>query len=82
MTDKNLYLNLRADCNAIRSAQLRQDVDAIIDGARINADDTVYTEKTHDSWGAMFRGSLETILACNPHRKPVVAWFTRRGIRF
>lgn len=82
MTDKNLYLSLRADCDAIRSARLRRDVDAIIDGARINADDTVYLEKTNDDWGVMFRGSLETILACNPHRKPVTAWFIRRGIKF
>lgn len=36
----------------------------IVDDARINANDTVYTERASDDWEAIFKGTIESQLCC------------------
>lgn len=51
----------------------------VLDNARINADDTVYLEKSTLDWNAVAIASLETILSYSEDKR-VNAWFHRNGV--
>lgn len=83
MTHDRRYDALNADASKIKSRDNRLAVDAIIDSARINANDTVRDEHMPMSdWDHMFTATLASILSDGGHNRHVVAFFTTRGIRF
>jgi hypothetical protein len=63
------YDNLRKAAAALGSPLVAgspaEEVDALIDSARVNADDTVYVEHAapESAWDAIFAGSLASLLA-------------------
>lgn len=68
----------------------------VLEQARINANDTVYTERASNDWAAIFTGSIESLLACTTwagkfhgtagqlrqQRKHLDAYFARFGITY
>lgn len=83
MTHDRRYDALNADASKIKSRDNRNAVDAIIDSARINANDTVRDEHLPLSdWDNMFTNTLASILSDAGHNRHVVAFFTTRGITF
>jgi hypothetical protein len=83
MTHDRRYDAFNADAAKIKSRDNRLAVDAIIDSARINANDTVRDEHLALSeWDRVFTGTLEGILADGGHNRHVIAFFTTRGITF
>ena len=82
--DETQFNALDRAASKIRSYALRTEVQEAIESARINANDTVYTEKaaTPAQWAGLFIDSLETVLCyCKPshHAK---AWFIRNGVKW
>jgi hypothetical protein len=58
-------------------------VDAIIDSARINANDTVRDERLPLSdWDYMFTATIGSQLSTGQYNRHVVAFFTTRGITY
>ena len=83
MTHDRRYDTLNADAAKIKSRDNRLAVDAIIDSARINANDTVRDERMDlSAWDGMFTATLASILSEGGHNRHVVAFFTTRGITF
>lgn len=83
MTHDRRYDALNADASKIKSRDNRNAVDAIIDSARINANDTVRDERLPlSAWDNMFTNTLASILSDAGHNRHVVAFFTTRGITF
>lgn len=83
MTHDRRYDALNTDAAKIKSRDNRLAVDAIIDSARINANDTVRDEHLPLSdWDNMFTNTLASILSDGGHNRHVVAFFTTRGITF
>jgi uncharacterized protein (DUF1778 family) len=60
----------------------RVQVEIVLCGAMDNARDTIVLQKAaaDDQWLSLFKGSMETILACGDVPANVIAWFARRGI--
>lgn len=56
-------------------------VDDILDKARINADDTVFVEKSSEDWDAMAMASLEGILSVSTD-PAACDWFRNAGVRW
>ena len=82
MYDK-LYTDLNNACAKIKSRDNRWAVDAIIDSARINANDTISDDKRPESdWDYFFKATLASILSDGGHNRHVVAFFTTRGISY
>ena len=82
MTTKS-YETLLADCKKITSQKSRYDVDAIIDNARVNADDTIRDGDAPESeWSRLFTGTIGSQLSTGEYNSNVVSFFTKRGITF
>jgi hypothetical protein len=66
---------------AIKPGNLADRIDSILDSGRINADDTIYLEKSapSDQWDAIALASVCDLLAYSKD-KPVLAWFARHGV--
>lgn len=58
-------------------------IDDIIDSGRVNADDTIYRDKSlpESEWNAVAEGSICTLL-CDETNAEVRNWFIAQGIRF
>lgn len=58
-------------------------IDAVLDSARVNADDTIYTEKSlpEGEWDTVAMGTVESVL-CDTECPKVRAWFTAQGVKF
>lgn len=83
MTHDRRYNSLNADAAKIKSLDNRHAVDAIIDSARINANDTIRDEHMPlSAWDGMFTNTLASILSDGGHNRHVVAFFTSREIKF
>lgn len=83
MTHDRRYDALNADAAKIKSRDNRMAVDAIIDSARINANDTVRDERLPLSdWDYMFTATIGSQLSSGQYNRHVVAFFTTRGITF
>ena len=83
MTHDRRYAAFNAMASKIKSRDNRLAVDAIIDSARINANDTVRDEHLPESaWDGMFTATLASILSEGGHNRHVVGFFTTRGISF
>lgn len=69
---------------AVEPMSLRDAISNVIDSARINANDTVLLEEAvpADQWSAIFVGSIQSILACDPHPQAVIDFFAANGITF
>ena len=82
MTTKS-YETLLTDCKKITSQKSRYDVDAIIDNARVNADDTIRDGDAPESdWGYLFTATIGSQLSTGEYDHHVVGFFTKRGITF
>lgn len=59
-------------------------IDEVLDSARINANDTIYIEKAapESEWNLIFKGTIESILAFGDYSAEVKAWFAAQGIRY
>lgn len=79
---KEIVAAIEAD--GLRPGSLIDRCDDIMDRARINADDTVYVEKSApaDQWSDIATATLEGILSSRDAADDERAWFTARGIRF
>jgi len=83
MTHDRRYDAFNAMASKIKSRDNRLAVDAIIDSARINANDTIRDEKLPLSdWDRMFTATLAGILSDGGHNRHVVQFFVSRGIAF
>ena len=77
------YEPLLAECKKIVSQKNRYDVVAIIDNARVNADDTVNDGDAPESdWEYMFTATIGSQLSTGEYNRNVVGFFTKRGITF
>ncbi len=77
------YDAFNAMASKIKSRDNRRAVDAIIDSARINANDTVRDEHLPlTEWDRMFTATIGGILADGGHNHQVVKFFTTRGITY
>ena len=82
MTTKS-YETLLTDCKKITSQKSRYDVDAIIDNARVNADDTIRDGDAPESdWEYLFTATIGSQLSTGEYDRHVVGFFTKRGITF
>jgi hypothetical protein len=82
MTTKS-YETLLADCKKITSQKNHYDVDAIIDNARVNADDTIRDGDAPESdWGYLFTATIGSQLSTGEYDRHVVGFFTKRGITY
>lgn len=76
------YHALCKDAGKLRGAELRADVEQLIDSAYTNANDTIYVEKAAHSkeWDRIFTGSLGGLLTERGVDPRTIAWFAKRGI--
>lgn len=91
---EHLGLGLRAAADKMARGDMFQAVDDILDRARINADDTVFAEKSvpEDQYDAIALASVEGILCgrdsdlvtsySKSRPAAVRKWFERRGVRY
>ena len=73
------YDTLRRDADKMKRTRLYDRVDHILDSARINADDTVYLEKSAYDWNGIAVSTIECLLS--DQDQVTVSWFARRGVR-
>ena len=79
----SVYETLLADCKKITSRKSRYAVDAVIDNARINANDTIRDGDAPESdWGCLFTATIGSQLSTGEYDRYVVGFFTKRGITF
>ena len=66
----------------VRSGSFADRISYIVDSGRVNADDTVYTEKAAPA-SDYDRIALETVIGTLAYEtdKRVINWFAKRGIR-
>jgi len=59
------------------------EVDYLIEQGRENADTTINVEKEKPAseWESLFRGTIESLLACGNYSDDVYAWFAAHGIK-
>lgn len=62
---------------------LAEEVIDLIDGARVNADDTIYVDKAapKSKWNAIFAGSLSSLL-CERISPAAADFFRANGVRW
>ena len=80
----DIYDRLWADAGALEDRATRYAVETVIDDARVNADDTVYTERAapEGDWDSLFRGTIALDLSSNPYPQAVTEFFVSRGLTF
>lgn len=61
-TAERLLFRCKTVAASIRSKANREHFEALVDNARINADDTVYVERANDDWESIFRSTFESEL--------------------
>ena len=72
---------LQAACDTLPTFKERHEIDAAIDNARINADDTLAEGAiTQDGYEACFMESLIVFLGSRDASPKVVAWFAAHGV--
>ena len=77
------YETLLTECKKVVSQVNRYDIDAIIDNARVNADDTINDGDAPESdWEYMFTATIGSQLSTGEYNHNVVGFFTKRGITF
>jgi hypothetical protein len=78
------YIALSKEAAKIRSANLRDAVEAVIDAGWVNANDTVFTEKrrTVADWDYLFVGTITFTLSNMDANRHVDAWFAKHSITF
>ena len=78
------YTDLSKAAAKIRSAQLRDAVEAVIDNGWVNANDTVFTEKARAvaDWDYLFVSTIQFTLSNMDRNRHVDAWFAKNSITF
>jgi hypothetical protein len=85
LTETVTFAKLRDEISYmdIIKGNLEDRVDDVLDKARVNADDTVYVDKSAPAseWDSIALGSISDVLAY--HKDPeVIKWFSDRGVTF
>jgi hypothetical protein len=74
------FKKLRDQAYATKSEEINE----IAGNAEVNANDTVYTEKTAPvaQWDAIAMGTIADQLSSGRYSTKTVLWFTKRGVIF
>lgn len=76
--------NLLHAFDAIPFGRLRDEVNYMLDMARVNADDTCYVEKSRpaEDHETVMMDTLEFACTTSDAYGPAVAWFEANGVKF
>lgn len=78
------YIALSKEAAKIRSRAFRLAVEEVIDIGFVNANDTVFLEKTKaaSDWGWLFDGTIAIELSSREPDQRLNRWFAEQGIAF